>query len=1199
MNLINKHIISPKIPALVAALLGLVLLCGTTNQLFAATFTSVQNGNWNDGATWGNASPGVQGTDWPANTDNAVISASHTVTLPLLTAFTINALTINATGALNANDLVFTINGNLIINGTLNNSSGTSIDTRMYGANLDGTGQITGGNMRFIFYANCTILATANITATGINRFRLRNNGCVVTNNGTVTTNLAIVKDGGAGINPTWTQGANSYVEVGGEFANITLNASAAGNTVVYNATGNINITTPSASTYHHLTIMGSSTKTMLASLIINGNLTINGGTLNPGLDGRDITIRGNWTNSGSFNPTTARWQQRVTFDGGSDQSITNASGELFYRLTVSKGGGTLLLNNNVNINADGSVAAFDLTMSGGNINTQGYTITLGSLLSGAGTLTRTAGQVIGKFGRWINATATNFTFPVGTATNYRPAVFNAAAGLTNGFITIQHIAGNPGVLSPTPFTDVADNYNMTYNDGYWQIIVPGAAACTNFNIDLDGTGFIAFPIENGPVHFTRVLKRVSGAWQAGANPCVNAAAGCPNGVTGSVVSRNLISGLAGDYAFVTRYSCTAPSPPTISGSANVCKSVANEPYSCTGNPASTFTWSLPSGGGTIDPPSSGIGVRNITVDWGGTGGAVTLRVIENNGCTNSDPSDYTVTIHPVPTSSITGNNNVTEYTDGEPYSVTNTAGYTYTWTITGGTQASGGTTNSITVNWGAPGAGNVNVVATPSGGCPNDAPVNLPVTIIPSYNSNGTGGGNWGVAASWECNCVPSTTSSIRILNGDVITRTLAAQNIKNVTIDAGGILDIGDINMTISGNLVADGELRMSGATGRTLTLSGVGSTLGGTGSITATAACGTKSISISEAKTIPSSANLLITNVRISTIGANVTVTNNGTVSINCDIVGNNATTSKWVNAAGSRLNIGGTLLSTGVLEASASGNTVNYNPTAGQNVKVPVSTYYNLEVTSGAATVSLIGATTVTNSLNIITGRLWIQGNSITVNDTTTVSGILENSLAAGTRTFTYMVVNPGGTLTTQGGIADLYTITANLIMYGGTITSTGGTTPTYNIGGTFTVPSGTPTIGAGDVVFTITGATTIDGSLTISSATGAKTFGDFTINTGGTFTSSAASAFTVTGNMTNNGTFTSGAATYNLSGGACPSVPVKTISGTSGFTFGAGIVTVNGTYQNNTTITVPNLTVICSLTNNSTTNITTTFGGAGT
>ncbi|RKY08022.1 MAG: hypothetical protein DRP56_04770 [Planctomycetota bacterium] len=44
-----------------------------------ADFTSTQNGNWDDGATWGNTSPGVAGTDYPgANGDTATIG--HTVT---------------------------------------------------------------------------------------------------------------------------------------------------------------------------------------------------------------------------------------------------------------------------------------------------------------------------------------------------------------------------------------------------------------------------------------------------------------------------------------------------------------------------------------------------------------------------------------------------------------------------------------------------------------------------------------------------------------------------------------------------------------------------------------------------------------------------------------------------------------------------------------------------------------------------------------------------------------------------------------------------------------------------------------------------------------------------------------------------------------------------------------------------------------
>lgn len=43
-----------------------------------ATFISTQNGNWNDGGTWGNTSPGVEGTDYPSDGDD--INIGHTVT---------------------------------------------------------------------------------------------------------------------------------------------------------------------------------------------------------------------------------------------------------------------------------------------------------------------------------------------------------------------------------------------------------------------------------------------------------------------------------------------------------------------------------------------------------------------------------------------------------------------------------------------------------------------------------------------------------------------------------------------------------------------------------------------------------------------------------------------------------------------------------------------------------------------------------------------------------------------------------------------------------------------------------------------------------------------------------------------------------------------------------------------------------------
>lgn len=46
-----------------------------------ADFTSTQTGNWDDGATWGNTSPGVAGTDFPGvSADTVTIAATHVVT---------------------------------------------------------------------------------------------------------------------------------------------------------------------------------------------------------------------------------------------------------------------------------------------------------------------------------------------------------------------------------------------------------------------------------------------------------------------------------------------------------------------------------------------------------------------------------------------------------------------------------------------------------------------------------------------------------------------------------------------------------------------------------------------------------------------------------------------------------------------------------------------------------------------------------------------------------------------------------------------------------------------------------------------------------------------------------------------------------------------------------------------------------------
>lgn len=90
------------------------------------------------------------------------------------------------------------------------------------------------------------------------------------------------------------------------------------------------------------------------------------------------------------------------------------------------------------------------------------------------------------------------------------------------------------------------------------------------------------------------------------------------------------------------------------------------------------------------------------------------------SGC-NSDPGTVNITVGTKPViSSILGPVN-TNRSVSNSYSVPFKAGSTYEWTIVGGNQISGGTTNAITVQWGNVGAGSVSVKETNSGGCTGD----------------------------------------------------------------------------------------------------------------------------------------------------------------------------------------------------------------------------------------------------------------------------------------------------------------------------------------------------------------------------------------------------------------------------------------------------------------------------------------------
>lgn len=143
-------------------------------------------------------------------------------------------------------------------------------------------------------------------------------------------------------------------------------------------------------------------------------------------------------------------------------------------------------------------------------------------------------------------------------------------------------------------------------------------------------------------------------------------------------------------------------------------------------------------------------------------------------------------------------------------------------------------------------------------------------------------------------------------------------------------------------------------------------------------------------------------------------------------------------------------------------------------------------------------------------------------------------------ASGTATITNTLSIGGDFTYVKGGV----TLTGSTLAFGGsdlTIDAQGTSTLSLNnvivthnvsqLGGNFTV-GGTTTVNSGaELKFTgydvnISGATTVNGTLSTTSATGAKTLNDIIVNTGGTWNCSAVDEeFNVNGSIENYGTFT--------------------------------------------------------------------------
>lgn len=359
----------------------LAVFIGLTSQ--AATFTShVGAGDWNTPATWtvsGSDADGIPDAD-----DNIYIIPSSTVTVSVDNQFC-NALVVKPGGVLTFNNVdLFTSNGYVTVNGTINGTFSGINHAFVKGASSNGfggTGTLTiTGDILF----NCNAYTSSTVTINNQGNI-LIGAGFFYGPYGNVTLSGSV--DGVSGSSKLQCL-TGSVLTVGGQLMPTAGTVVASGpsycvnNTIVFDGAGSYNL---GATSFQNVIVRGTGTKTSSGSVATQffGSLTIDAGATLAQGSSQDLWIKGSFTNNGTYSGssrnvilTNASWINNGTF---------SCNGTLYFSGTATQtlsGSGTSTFNNIQMQNSSG------VTCSSGNINITGaITLTAGTISNTGGTV--------------------------------------------------------------------------------------------------------------------------------------------------------------------------------------------------------------------------------------------------------------------------------------------------------------------------------------------------------------------------------------------------------------------------------------------------------------------------------------------------------------------------------------------------------------------------------------------------------------------------------------------------------------------------------------------------------------------------------------------------------------------------------------------------------------------------------------------
>ncbi len=327
---------------------------------------------------------------------------------------------------------------------------------------------------------------------------------------------------------------------------------------------------------------------------------------------------------------------------------------------------------------------------------------------------------------------------------------------------------------------------------------------------------------------------------------------------------------------------------------------------------------------------------------------------------------------------------------------------------------------------------------------------------------------GDWSTSSTWtrvgaDSDGIPDQDDDVTIKNGHTIKLVVLQNYFKTLVIASGGTLNVNGQALGAYGNLTNNGTITGSFYYLRFLAASILTSSTPITNSGT---------WYIYSSLTI-SAGTVVNKNGYIYPSGNGALINNLGSVTINAGSLSFSGTTATWINGVNSFLQLSAAVAGTGILNCSATGNTVVCYTGC---MAVPPTTYYNLTLSAATTTTkTTVGNITVLNNLTI--GANVIQD---LVNRNLTVGGNWINSSGK-------TILNQGIITFNGSGNQTISRTSTNEVFKNLVISSTGSVTLNRNIDVTtsLTLNSGTFDFSASNYTLNLAGNLINNGTVTLA------------------------------------------------------------------------------------------------------------------